>query len=137
MSCNNPIRAWRTNGGGITFSRSSGFVDTAFQIPCGQCMGCRQLKQREWSIRLTNENRMHEKSCFLTLTYSPETIPENGTLIKDDLQNFVRRLKFFLEPEKIRFFACGEYGSSDSQRPHYHLMVFNYWPDDAKLWKRS
>jgi len=64
---------------------------------------------------------------FLTLTYSPENIPENNSLKKHDLQLFVKRLRKNLESEpdrvKIKYFACGEYGDQ-TQRPHYHAIIF-------------
>ena len=30
----------------------------------------------------------------------------------------------------LRYYACGEYGE-ESNRPHYHAIVFGYWPFDA------
>jgi hypothetical protein len=41
-----------------------------------------------------------------------------------DLQLFMKRLRKAREPEKVRFFAGGEYGEINA-RPHYHLLLFN------------
>lgn len=33
---------------------------------------------------------------------------------------------------RISVFGCGEYGEIN-KRPHWHLIIFNYWPEDAKV----
>jgi len=75
------------------------------------------------------EQTQHSSSTFVTLTYSDLYLPRllsnnSGTLIPRDLQNFLKRFRKAMHPQKIRFFACGEYGD-ESQRPHYHLALFN------------
>lgn len=49
--------------------------------------------------------------------------PPGGTLVKRDLQLFMKRLrkKFGVG---IRFYGCGEYGEKFG-RPHYHVLLFN------------
>lgn len=48
-------------------------------------------------------------------------------LRKYDLQLFLKRLRYYvskkLPSEKVRYFACGEYGAVHF-RPHYHLLLF-------------
>lgn len=51
---------------------------------------------------------------------------------KVDLQLFMKRLRRYHPDDKIRFFACGEYGSRSS-RPHYHLILFGLTLDDNDL----
>lgn len=58
-------------------------------------------------------------------------MPKGGTLVKADLQQFFRKLRKFLSPNRVRYYACGEYGDRGF-RPHYHAIIFNYWPSDAK-----
>ena len=63
-------------------------------------------------------------------------LPEHLTglipvLDKVDLQNFIKRLRYYLSKktnEKIRYYAVGEYGPVH-YRPHYHLLL---WYDEAE-----
>lgn len=95
--------------------------------PCGQCIACRLNKVRDWTIRLMHENRFHEHSVFLTLTYDEAHLPSDGSVHKEDVQNFMKRLRN--HKKDIRFFACGEYGEKYS-RPHYHLIIFGLSMND-------
>lgn len=80
-----------------------------------------------------HEAKMHEASCFLTLTYSDENLPEFKSLSKVDCQLFLKRLRERVSPAKIRFFLSGEYGE-DFARPHYHALIFGYdFPDRVKV----
>lgn len=103
-------------------------------VACGKCVECLQAKADEWSFRIMDECSCWQENCFITLTYNNDHLPENGTLVKKDLQDFLKRLRRKLEPRRVRFFACGEYGSK-GLRPHYHLIVFNWLPDDMEYWQ--
>lgn len=79
---------------------------------------------------------MHEENCFLTLTYDPEHLPENNTLVKAHFQKFMKRFRKYIYPKKIRFFHCGEYGSK-TQRPHYHAIIFGYDFPDKEVYRKT
>lgn len=79
--------------------------------------------RQSWSARIQLEAACYASSVFFTLTYSPESLPDPPQLQPKDLQNFLKRLRRRLEPRRVRFFACGEYGSR-SLRPHYHGVLF-------------
>lgn len=64
---------------------------------------------------------MHERSAFITLTYSPEHLPPDGSLRVKDWQDFAKRLRKRIG--RFRFFHAGEYGS-ENNRPHYHAAIF-------------
>ncbi len=64
---------------------------------------------------------MHERNCFLTLTYDQVNLPDDGGLRVEDWQKFAKRVRKRVGP--FRFFHCGEYGD-ENQRPHYHAAVF-------------
>ena len=96
-------------------------------LPCGQCVGCLLERSRQWAIRLMKELKLHDRSCFLTLTYDDKHLPltKKGlpTLSVEDVQLFLKRLRKHFAPEPLRFFQCGEYGEKKF-RPHYHMILF-------------
>lgn len=100
-------------------------------VPCGKCIGCRLEQARQAAVRCMHEASLHEHNTFLTLTYG-EKCPLS--LVPRDLQLFWKRLR--RAGNKISYFASGEYGEKNG-RPHYHAIVFGYWPKDAKYHKRS
>lgn len=65
----------------------------------------------------------HEHSCFVTLTYNDESLPDGGTLVPSDAQKFLKRLRKAIHPHKIRYYLVGEYGDR-TFRPHYHLCLY-------------
>lgn len=119
-------------------------------VPCGHCIGCYLDRARQWADRCMLESQYHEKNCFITLTYNDKNLPaklcdEDGVvsdspyypLCKRDFQLFMKNLRERIEPVKIRFFACGEYGGQ-TYRPHYHAIIFGYdFSDDRKLYKKN
>jgi len=98
------------------------------QVPCGKCLSCRISKRREWSLRLYHELATSEDAMFLTLTYDDDHVPDNGSLRKKHVQDFIKRLRrqmeYYNDTRKIRYFLSGEYGDQ-TQRPHYHAILFN------------
>lgn len=105
-------------------------------LPCGHCVGCAIDYRRNWTTRLKLESLYHDKMCFLTLTYRDSCMPTDGRLKKRDLQLFMKRLRKEISPQEVRFFACGEYGS-DTERCHYHVILFGYDFPDKKQYFRS
>lgn len=105
-------------------------------VSCGKCVECLQQHANEWAHRIVDECKQHEQNCFITLTYNDDYKPLNGSLVKRDLQLFLKRLRKHLEPVKIRVFYCGEYGKKHL-RPHYHVIVFGWKPDDLFFWQKD
>lgn len=102
---------------------------------CSQCMPCRINKSRLWVGRMLLELMEHETAAFVTLTYTDATLPVGAVLVKQDLQKFLKRLRWHTT-QSLRYFAVGEYGER-SQRPHYHLIVYGLSPTDEEIVKRS
>lgn len=130
-------------------------VEDYIEIPCGKCIGCRLQQSREWATRIMLEAQDHDECWFVTLTYDDEHVPElefvkdidldtgelldTGkllTLCKRDLQLFNKRLRKHFSDDKIRFFACGEYGETTA-RPHYHSIYFGLHITDLQFFKMS
>lgn len=149
MSCTNPIYALNL---GINSDTGKSIlkilprrVDSSFefysnrygssnivQLPCGKCLSCIESRARTWAARCVLEASLYEQNCFITLTYQDKCIPRYG-LCKKDVQKFIKRLRKYVGSDHpIRYFCCGEYGEH-THRPHYHLIVFNWFPDDVKF----
>lgn len=120
MPCYRPIRAYKTPGG-VVFKPSGDAK--SITLDCGQCIGCRLERSRQWAVRLMHELRFHERSSFITLTYSDANLPKSGSLNVKHFQDFMKRLRFEIAPRKVRFFHAGEYGEKKG-RPHYHAIIF-------------
>lgn len=121
-------------------------------LPCGQCVGCRLERSRQWAIRCMHEASLYKKNCFITLTYNNDFVPKDGSLNYDHFQAFMKRFRknyqgndLVVRYDKdgnpydtypIRFYMAGEYGENFG-RPHFHACIFNFDFDDKKYLKKT
>lgn len=121
--------------------------DTHSTVPCGVCVDCVSNKRNSWSIRLYEEQKVHNDAWFITLTYDDLHIPcfssdtreivkgivnvfesetkfDSNILLKKDLQDFMKRLRKLVPKRQLKYYAVGEYGDK-FKRPHYHIIMFN------------
>lgn len=164
MPCYHPITAFKfgsvLKGYTITHNPIKGKKNggTEFTHPCGQCIGCRLDKAREWAVRCVHESSLYENNCFITLTFNDEylhTRPKPWSIQRgkgSEFQLFMKRLRNKYG-QGIRFYMCGEYGENcltcfknertcncdkylpTIGRPHYHAILFNHDFKDKELWK--
>jgi hypothetical protein len=135
MACYRPTAAWRTIAGDIHWGAEKQDC-RPIELPCGNCIGCRQTKQRDWATRCMNEAQMHSQNSFITLTYEGDIGPE---LNYQDFREFMWRLRSHDRRKdkkaKTRFFMCGEYGEQN-KRPHFHALLFGRdWKDKTPIGK--
>lgn len=142
MPCYHPLEGWRsrernpkTGKRGVVFSASGAYLDQPVVVPCGKCIGCRLERSRQWAMRCVHEASRFERNSFITLTYDNDHLPPNGTLVLDDFQRFMKRLRKRFG-DGIRFFHCGEYGAKGG-RPHYHACLFNFEFVDRVPWQEK
>jgi len=130
MPCYHPLTAYRTQSGQVVFSANPKIVVAELTLPCGQCVGCRLERSRQWAVRCMHEASLHTDNCFITLTYDEANCPVS--LDYSHFQKFMKRLrKFYKVP--IRFYMCGEYGELEA-RPHFHACLFGFnFPDRQPL----
>lgn len=112
------------------------------QIPCGKCLGCRLQYSQDWCNRLLMEQKSNDSSYFFTVTYDDENSPkviydEDGdyvcleSLRKKDAQKFIKDLRRSFPQDHLRYYICGEYGST-TKRPHIHGIIFGLHLDDVE-----
>ena len=98
-------------------------------LPCGcyKCPACKINRTRMWKARCIAEYKDTGKGSFLTLTYSDEHLPKNGSLCPEHVTNFVKRLRNKVIGG-LRYYYVGEYGDV-RERPHYHMLLFGHTVD--------
>lgn len=139
MPCYHPLKGYRARVAGpsgkrkIVFNPREGYVDIPVKLPCGQCIGCRLERSRQWAIRCSHEASLYKENCFITLTYDDANLPPTGSLDISHFQKFMKRLRKKYG-SNIRFYHCGEYGEK-FRRPHYHACLFNFDLQDKVLYK--
>jgi len=118
-----------------------------FEVPCNRCVGCRLDVGRMWSIRIQHEAQLYDTSLFLTLTYDDSKQDYVGPSLEyRDVQLFLKRLRDKYRYKGVspgpkgnfplRFFVAGEYGGLTG-RPHWHMVLFNMWFKDSRLWSNG
>ncbi len=143
MACFSPLKGYKDPyNGALVFKRTANTKET-MEVRCGQCLGCRIDRRIVWAVRVIHESTLHERNCFVTLTYRDKHhstdeqynegyyLPDDLSLYKSHFQKFMRRLRKQF-PQKIKYFYCGEYGSI-TKRPHYHACLFNVDFDDCEV----
>lgn len=100
-------------------------------VPCGHCKQCLLKSTYDWAHRIMIEAQHHDKNCCVTLTYDDEHLPVDRMLNYRHVQLFLKKLRKSFAPSTIRFFCSGEYGDRFA-RPHYHIILFGYWPPDVE-----
>mgnify|MGYP000030904861 CR=1 FL=1 len=161
MPCYSPLKGYRsrltTDNGKrkIVFNTMDGYSDLPVTVPCGQCIGCRLERSRQWAVRCYHEASLYEKNCFITLTFNKENLPVDRSLDVRTFQLFMKKLRKkykkenpyrkkenpdlyqqFNEKHAIRFYHCGEYGDKNG-RPHYHACIFNHDFTDKIYWSKT
>lgn len=149
MTCFFPQKAWYspefTEKGkrAIVFSRNqSTGSGVSLKLPCMKCIGCEERKLLDMSVRCVHERRVRgHHSWMVTLTYEDRHLPAHGSLAKQDLRNFFKRMweefpkdkEEFPDPPhgQFRYHAIGEYGSKRG-RPHYHVLFFDLRLPDVR-----
>lgn len=125
------------------------------EFDCGACPECLQKRSRVWALRCVHESRDHAFNCAVTLTYDHFMRDDQGRIMKDslgrprelpvdpnrkvdrrDVQLFIKRLRKFCAPRKIKVFGSSEYGST-THRAHYHLLLFGVRFPDLVFYKKS
>lgn len=106
-------------------------------VPCGKCPSCKKAYRRMWSLRCEAEARLYKENCFVTLTLDNDNVTQE--VQKSHIQKFLKDLRN--RGVKVRYFACGEYGhnpmTGDRERPHYHLILFGWMPNDLKPFSKT
>lgn len=135
--CNRPIETIVTNGTRQKY----------IKYPCGQCLGCRLDKQKQWSERCKYELKKHVKGAFVTITYDDLHLEfkegcKRPTLSREQFDKYIDRVtqaskEKYGKDFRYKFFASNEYGGK-LLRPHAHILFFGLdWATDQDVIKKT
>lgn len=148
-ACTNPRRCYfHADGGRPWFGAHpdpGSPLWTVGQVDCRtECLACLEKYARMNAVRCGHEAQMHERNCFLTLTYDQRHLPPRNMVSKAELGRFVKRLREWWRRDYsvthavdgFKFFGVGEYGET-TRRAHYHVLAFGADFDDRKYRQKS
>ena len=145
MQCFHPLTGYRNPENGTISFTDNNVSKLETTVRCGQCIGCRIERSRQWAIRMYHESKLHERNCIITLTYADKNLPTGWCdacckfhcydLCVRDWQLFAKRLR--KRYGRFRFFCGAEY-TPEEWRPHFHVALFglNFW-EDRKYFGKS
>lgn len=114
----------------LSISNKGSQLRAFINVPCGKCPKCKKRKISDITFRLEQHLKVVNSAYFITFTYNDKNLPygdNEPTLVKKDMQNFMKRLRNYYPPKTLSYFIVGEYGSKN-KRPHYHALLFNADP---------
>lgn len=127
--CTREITAYHNPSGGRPIFGWEGVKNglQELKLPCGKCPECQKEYYTSWATRGSRELSNWDTSIFITLTYDEENLPDDKSLNKKHIQDFIKRVKKHFKSSRenpIRQTYCGEYGTI-TLRPHYHCILYN------------
>ena len=107
---------------------------------CGDCYECRRQKQRQWIVRMSEENRQTPNAYFLTLTINDESYKKlkQKYNLKDDNEIATKAIRLCLERirkqtgKSVKHWFITELGHEKTERLHLHGTVYRDWETDRK-----
>lgn len=110
---------------------------------CGKCMECRQQKQRQWLVRMSEELRQEPNAYFMTLTIDDNNYAELSNICKTDDNNEIatKAVRLMLERirkktgKSIKHWFVTELGHDKTERLHLHGIVWGIGTDQLIMEK--
>lgn len=112
---------------------------------CGKCLECRQQKQRQWLVRMSEELRQNPNAYFITLTIDDENYSELANICNSENDNEIatKAIRLMLERirkktgKSIKHWFITEKGHEKTERIHLHGIVWGIGTDKLieEKWK--
>lgn len=121
----------------------------AIIVPCGRCAQCQKQRKQSYTVRAKAEYQKYgpQRTCMINLTVNDFKVNNDKVnmdkvfpgeeLCHEEFQKFMKRLRRKIEKvygkRKIKYICGAEYGE-DNGRPHFHVILYGWKPDDLKPW---
>lgn len=118
---------------------AKGFPDDyKIEVPCGHCRFCQKRHRRAWSFRITSELILYSSvekgrvlqpdtpvSFFCTLTFEDRYLDDPNFRPRFAVRQWLDNLrKMYGFSQRVRHFFIGEFGPNNTERLHFHGLIF-------------
>ena len=113
-------------------------------VGCGKCIECRNMKKREWQVRMLEEIKHDRTGKFVTLTFSEESLIKLEEEQGNTTNNYIRynevatiAVRRFLErwrkkyKKSVKHWLVTELGHQGTERIHLHGIIFTTEPNET------
>lgn len=101
-----------------------------FVVPCGHCVICQEAKCSNFARRCQYETQLYDcPPIHLTMTLDEAHVGDYNVSVRD-IQLWKKRVRTMLVdnlmyPHSPRMAVAAEYGTKNTHRPHYHVLIWN------------
>lgn len=102
--------------------------DFYINVPCGKCRLCIEKRRKEWVFRILNEFDKPTsglETLFFTWTFRDDFLDNPEFDPRASIRKYLDNCRKHFGNKRFKFFIVGEYGKHNTERLHFHGLIFH------------